>query len=129
MVPAASRTTLLGDDHRARQAQMLDLEYEMTLAERIEGPLGHQDQRSSFRTADRALILTRYDVALIRGERFAQALERGQETSFSDQYICRAPQFEVGSEDYAWLTRSLFAGRGRLAGPRRIEYEIYRVAG
>ena len=29
---------------------------------------------------------------------------------------------------YEWLTQSLFVGRGRLAGPQRIEYEIYRVA-
>jgi hypothetical protein len=37
------------------------------------------------------------------------------------------PQFEVSSGSYAWLTQSLFVGRGRLAGLRRIEYELYRV--
>ena len=152
---------------------MLELEYEMTFAERIEGPLGategspprlawtiaeatlagdritaslaapgadwirlgsdgirRQDQRSCFRTADGALILMSYEVALIRGgDSFTRALEAGRETSFTDQYMCMAPQFEVSSPDYAWLTRSLFIGRGRLAGPRRIEYEIHRVAG
>ncbi|HEU5420600.1 MAG TPA: DUF3237 domain-containing protein [Streptosporangiaceae bacterium] len=152
---------------------MLELEYEMTFAERIAGPLGatlgspprlawtiaeatltgeritaslaapgadwirlgadgirRQDQRTSFLTADGSLILMSYQVALIRGgESFVQALESGQGTSFTDQYMCMAPQFEVSSDEYAWLTRSLFIGRGRLAGPRRIEYEIHRVAG
>lgn len=58
----------------------------------------------------------------------SQLAEEGRETSFTDQYMCMAAQFEVSSADYGWLTRSLFAGRGRLAGPGRIEYEIYRIA-
>jgi hypothetical protein len=37
------------------------------------------------------------------------------------------PQFEVGSDSYQWLTRSLFIGRGRLAGLKRVEYELYRA--
>jgi uncharacterized protein DUF3237 len=150
---------------------MLELEYEMTFAERIEGPLGptvgaparlcwkiaeatltgprisatlaapgadwirvepggirRQDQRSQFLTGDGTLILMRYDAALIRGdEKFAQALAGGRETGFADQYMCAAPQFEVGDHAYDWLTESLFVARGRLAGPKRIEYEIYRV--
>ncbi len=87
-----------------------------------------QDQRTQFLTSDGALILMRYDVALIRGdERFAQALAAGAETGFADQYMCMAPQFDVSDDAYAWLTQSLFAGRGRLAGHRRIEYEVYQV--
>jgi len=88
-----------------------------------------QDQRTQFLTEDGTLILMRYDVALIRSdEGFSRALEAGAETGFGDQYMCMAPQFEVGSDGYAWLTQSLFIARGRLAGPRRIEYEVYRVA-
>ena len=151
---------------------MLELEHEMTFAERIEGPLGptvgvparlcwkiaeatlagpritaslampgtdwirldshgirRQDQRTQFLTADGTLILMRYDVALIRGdEGFSRALAAGAQTGFGDQYMCMAPQFEVGDDAYAWLTQSLFIARGRLAGPKRIEYEVYRVA-
>ena len=150
---------------------MIDLEYEMTFAERIEGPLGptigspgrlcwkiaaatlagpritaslampgidwirldgsairRQDQRTQFLTGDGTLILMRYDVALIRAdEEFSRALASGRETTFADQYMCMAPQFDVGSDAYDWLTQSLFIGRGRLAGPHRIEYEICRV--
>jgi hypothetical protein len=150
---------------------MLDLEYEMTFTERIEGPLGptigtpsrlcwqiteailtgpritaslampgtdwirmdndgtrRQDQRTQFLTSDGTLILMRYDNALIRGdEEFSQALQNGRETAFGDQYMCMAPQFDVSSSAYTWLTQSLFIARGRLAGPRRVEYELYRI--
>jgi hypothetical protein len=150
---------------------MVELQYEMTFRERIEGPLGpttgsparlcwkiaeatlagprieaslampgidwvrlgsdgirRQDQRAQFLTKDGVLILLHYDTALIRGNRvFLEALESGAETAFADQYMWMAPQFEVGSRDYDWLTQSLFIARGRLAGPRQIEYEIHRV--
>ena len=87
-----------------------------------------QDQRTQFRTDDGALILMRYDTGLIRGdERFTRALGEGRETAFAGQYMCMTPQFEVGHERYRWLTESLFVARGRLAGPRRIEYRICRV--
>jgi len=70
----------------------------------------------------------RYDAAVIRGdEEFTQALAGGRETAFTDQYMLMTPQFEVGSDSYQWLTASLFIGRGRLAGPKRIEYELYRA--
>jgi hypothetical protein len=150
---------------------MIDLEYEMTFAERIEGPLGpttgsparlcwqvaeatlagpriaaslampgidwirvdgdglrRQDQRTQFLTDDGTLILMHYDAALIRGdEQFAESLAGGRETTFADQYMYMTPQFDVGNDSYGWLRHSLFIGCGRLAGPRRIEYEIYRV--
>jgi Protein of unknown function (DUF3237) len=147
------------------------LEYEMTFAERIEGPLAptigspsrlcwqiaeatlagpritaalampgtdwirveasgirRQDQRTQFRAEDGTTILMRYDAAVIRGdETFARALEHGLPTAFADQYMFMTPQFEVGSDRYSWLTECLFVARGRLAGPKRIEYQVYRV--
>jgi hypothetical protein len=74
------------------------------------------------------VILLRCDTALIRGGRtFLDALQSGAQIGFADQYMCMAPQFEVGDGRYEWLTRNLFVGRGRLAGPKQIEYEIHRV--
>jgi Protein of unknown function (DUF3237) len=70
----------------------------------------------------------RYDAALIRGdEEFSRALALGRGTTFADQYMCMTPQFDVSNDSYDWLTQSLFIGRGRLAGPKRIEYELYPV--
>ncbi len=87
-----------------------------------------QDQRTQFVTGTGTLILMRYDVALIRGdEQFTAALASGRETTFADQYMYMTPQFDVAAASYGWLTESLFIGRGRLAGPKRIEYQLYRV--
>ncbi len=36
-------------------------------------------------------------------------------------------QFDTGVSRYQWLTRSLFVGEGRLAGPRTIGYRIHRL--
>lgn len=70
----------------------------------------------------------RYDAALIRGDgQFSESLASGRETTFADQYMFMTPQFDVGHDSYGWLTQSLFIGRGRLAGPQWIEYEIYRA--
>ena len=40
---------------------------------------------------------------------------------------CMTPLFDVSSDRYVWLTQSLFIARGRLAGPKRIDYELSRV--
>jgi hypothetical protein len=87
-----------------------------------------QDLRAQLLTDDGELILFRYDVALIRSsDTFLAALASGDATEFDDQYMRIAPQFEVGAGRYAWLGESLFLGRGRLTGPKAIEYELYRV--
>lgn len=152
---------------------MIELEYEMTYAETIDGPLGpttgsplgerlcwqittatlhgprinatlampgtdwirigadgvrRPDLRAQLTTDDGELILFRYDLALIRSsKRFAAALRSGEATTFDDQYMRMAPQFDAGAGRYAWLGESLFLGRGRLTGPKAIAYEIYRV--
>ena len=87
-----------------------------------------QDLRAQLATDDGELIPFRYDLALIRSsERFLAALASGGATTFDDQYMRIAPQFEVSAGRYAWLGESLFLGRGRLTGPKAIAYEIYRV--
>jgi hypothetical protein len=41
--------------------------------------------------------------------------------------MCMTRRFDVGSDGYGRLTEKLFVARGRLAGPKRIEYEVYRI--
>jgi hypothetical protein len=94
------------------------------------GPDGirRQDLRTQLMTKDGAVILFHYDTGLIRGDEvFRNALQAGKETTWSDQYMRMVPEFDVGDERYAWLTRSLFIGEGRLAGFHEIEYRIYRI--
>lgn len=86
------------------------------------------DLRAQLLTDDGETILFRYDIALIRpSERFLSALASGEPTEFDDQYMRIAPQFEVGAGRYAWLTESLFLGRGRLTGAKAVAYELFRV--
>jgi Protein of unknown function (DUF3237) len=94
------------------------------------GPDGvrRPDQRLVFTAGDGAIVLLRYDVAVIRESRtFLAALRSGAETSFEDQYIRMSPQFETGAPELGWLTDTLWIGEGRLAGQRQIEYRIHRV--
>jgi len=86
------------------------------------------DQRLVFAAADGAIVLLRYDVAVIReNEAFLAALGSGAQTRFEDQYMRMSPQFETGSPDLGWLTDTLWIGEGRLAGSHQIEYRIHRV--
>ena len=86
------------------------------------------DQRLVFAAGDGAIVLMRYDVAVIReSSAFLAALQSGAETSFEEQYIRMSPQFETGAPELGWLTRSLWIGEGRLAGSHQIEYRIHRV--
>jgi hypothetical protein len=87
-----------------------------------------QDLRAQLVTDDGVTILLHYDTGLIRAsETFLKALAKGTETTWADQYMRMVPEFIVGGEKYAWLNQSLFMAEGRLAGPREIEYAIYRA--
>jgi hypothetical protein len=59
--------------------------------------------------------------------RFQEAAESGGETTFADQYMRMAMFFDTGAARYTWLNQSLFVAEGRIAGPREIEYRIYRL--
>jgi hypothetical protein len=94
------------------------------------GPDGlrRQDLRVTLRTDDGETILFSYDNGLIRADdTFTAALAQGRETAFGDHYMHMVARFDTGTGRYAWLTRSLFIGAGRLAGPRTIEYAIHRL--
>ncbi len=155
------------------EGSRMTLEYEMTYAETIEGPVGpihdspfgerlcwqvtqatlrgprvnatlampgidwirvgsdgirRQDSRAQLIADDDELILLSYDLAVIRSsETFLAALVSGEPTGFDDQYMRIAPRFDVGAGRYEWLRESLFLGRGRVTGPKAIEYQLYRV--
>jgi Protein of unknown function (DUF3237) len=47
--------------------------------------------------------------------------------AWGDQYMRMAMRFDTGAQKYVWLNQSLFIAEGRLAGPKEIEYRIYRV--
>jgi len=94
------------------------------------GPDGvrRPDQRLVFITERGAIVLLRYEVAVIRETpAFLAALRSGEQTGFEDQYIRMSSQFETGEPELRWLTNTLRIAEGRLAGEKRIEYRIHRV--
>jgi hypothetical protein len=86
------------------------------------------DQRLVFTTDDGAIVMLRYDNAIIReSPSFLAALNSGGQTTPEDQYMRMVAQFDTGEQRYSWLTSSLFIGEGRIAGDHQIEYRIHRV--
>ena len=129
---------------------MIELEYEMTYAENIDGPLGPTagsplGERVCWQVVSATLRGPRINASLAmpgmdwmrlgidgvrRPDLRAQlTTDDGELILFRyDVAVIRiAPCFEVGTGRYAWLGESVFVGRGRLTGRRAIEYEIYRV--
>ena len=71
---------------------------------------------------------THYTGLVERTVAFREAAEAGRETDWADQYMRMLMRFETGGDNYCWLNESIFIGEGRLAGPKTIEYRIYRVS-
>jgi hypothetical protein len=88
---------------------------------------GRPDVRVQFLTEDGAVVLLHYTGLVERAPVFNEAADAGGGTGWDDQYMRMFMTFDTGAERYAWLNRHLFVARGRLAGPAKIEYEIYRV--
>lgn len=84
---------------------------------------GRLDVRLQVETDDGAVLYISYGGLLELNEAFTTATG---ETSFDDQYFRSVPVFETGDERYAWLTTSVFVGRGRKLADG-VEYEIFRV--
>jgi Protein of unknown function (DUF3237) len=86
------------------------------------------DARIQLVTPDGHTILFHYQVALIRStDVFLEALKTGAATAFEDQYMRISPQFETAAGSYSWMEQSLFVGLGRLAGPKEIEYQLFKL--
>ncbi|MEO1061166.1 MAG: DUF3237 domain-containing protein [Actinomycetota bacterium] len=84
---------------------------------------GRLDVRLQVETDDGAVLYISYGGLLQLTEAFTTP---GAETQFDDQYFRSTPVFETGDERYAWLTTSVFVGRGRKLSDG-VEYEIFRV--
>ena len=61
-------------------------------------------------------------------EAVQNALATGGGTDWGDQYFRTTPRFETGDDRYAWLTRTVFVGEGRLLPHTGVEYRVSRVA-
>lgn len=85
------------------------------------------DVRVQLRSHDDALILLQYSGLVQQTEKFKRASEIGLPTQYPDQYMRMLFRFDTGADKYSWLNQYLFIAEGRLAGPKQIEYVVYRV--
>lgn len=95
----------------------------------LDGPdgWGRIDVRAQFRTDDNAIIYAQYLGVVEYNEKYQAAVSSKSETAFEDIYFRSTPRFETGDPLYAWLTQSVFVGRGRFLPGRTVSWEIYRV--
>ena len=88
---------------------------------------GRPDVRVAFVTDDGETVLLRYQGVVEMTDAFTRAAQNDTSTRFEDQYMRMAMFFDTGAAKYAWLNKSVFIAEGRLAGPKEVEYRIYRV--
>jgi hypothetical protein len=85
------------------------------------------DVRAQFMAEDGAIIFMHYTGLVEQTDRFKEAAEADQPTTWGDQYMRLMLCFETGAERYRWLNQRLFVAKGRLQGTGRIEYAVYRI--
>ena len=83
------------------------------------------DVRVQLLTDDGAAIYAYYPGLLELNQKVGEAVARGGQTDYGDQYFRITPRFETGDQRYAWLNQNLFAGEGRI-GAGIVEYKVYR---
>jgi hypothetical protein len=89
---------------------------------------GRLDVRLTVATHDGAFVYVQY-LGVIEYTEAALAANRGERSSdFADHHFRIAPRLESGDARYAWVTRSLFVGEGRLHPGPVVEYRVARVA-
>ncbi len=85
------------------------------------------DVRDQLLTDDGASLYMHYTGLLQMNQKVVDALAKGANTDYGDQYFRTTPRFETGDPRYAWLNQSIFVAEGRF-GPGCVEYQVYRVA-
>ena len=92
-----------------------------------EDGVAQPDVRITLQTDDGAHIYVRYTGILEFNEAVGTALSEGRSTEFGDTRFLTQVRFECGDPRYAWISRSIGVGEGRMH-PDRVEYAIYEVA-
>ncbi|MFP8875614.1 MAG: DUF3237 domain-containing protein [Myxococcota bacterium] len=88
---------------------------------------GQPDVRLLLETDDGAHIYVQYTGVLDFDETAIAALTEGRSTNFGDNLFLTQVRFESSDPGYAWLSKTIGVGEGRLH-PDCVEYAIYEVA-
>lgn len=88
--------------------------------------LGQIDVRLLLETDDGALVYMRYSGVMEYNEAVLAAIGEGRSTEFGDNRFLTHVRFECSHPDYAWLSRTIAVGEGRIH-PDHVEYSIHEV--
>jgi len=88
--------------------------------------LGQPDVRLLLQTEDSAHIYLRYTGVLDFNETAKTAISEGRSTNFGDNLFLTQVRFECSEPNYAWLSKTIAVGEGRMH-PDCVEYAIYEV--
>ena len=87
---------------------------------------GQIDVRLMLKTTDDAHVFMRYTGLMDFNETVGAKLAEGKSTEFGDNLFLTQVRFECGHPDYAWLTRTIAVGEGRMH-PDCVEYAVYAL--
>lgn len=87
---------------------------------------GQVDVRLLLRTDDDVPIYMRYTGLMDFNEVVQGKLAAGQSTEFGDNHFLTHVRFECADERYAWLTRVMAVGEGRMH-PDCVEYSVFEL--
>lgn len=92
-----------------------------------EDGLGQPDVRLLLQTDDGAYIYVHYSGVLEFNEAAMSAISEGKSTEFGDNLFLTQVRFECSDPRYAWLSKTIAVGEGRMH-PDCVEYAIHEVA-
>jgi hypothetical protein len=85
------------------------------------------DARLAFRTDDGESVFCYYGGVVVMDYDLNARFGAGEEISGTETYLTSAPNFETGSEKYAWLNDVVAIGRASTFGGGRLVYDIYEI--
>ena len=89
--------------------------------------LGQPDVRLLLQTEDGAYIYVHYSGVMDFNETAMSAISEGRSTEFGDNLFLTQVRFESSDPKYAWLSKTIAVGEGRMH-PDCVEYAIHEVA-
>lgn len=85
------------------------------------------DARLTFKTDDGESVFCYYGGVVVMDDDLNARFEAGEVISGSETYLTSAPNFETGSEKYAWLNDIVAVGRASSFGAGKLYYDIYEI--
>ena len=85
------------------------------------------DARLALRTDDGESVFCYYSGVVVMDDGLNARFGAGEAISGTETYLRSAPNFETGSEKYAWLNDIVCVGRASTFGAGKLVYDIFEI--